>query len=694
MAKLTRSSAAACIALMLSGCGVQMPRVTPAPVPEPERTPPALTFLHTDGRLIVNETGESVQLRGVNIGGWLLLEPWIPGLDNQENVETEKELWDLMGRRFGNDAKLSLIKTYRDTFFDEDDVRRIAEMGLNCLRVPVWWRAVSDPEYGGDITYLDRCIEWCARYGVYVVIDLQGAPGCQAKESANVGEPANGGALWANPAFKDQTVQWWKEIAARYKDEPAVAAYDLLNEGTARPQHSDLVGLYDRLYREIRAIDPRHVIVFEDVWGFHLLPRPEEMGWTNCVYSFHYYPQTMTEGIEADAVTLPRFNRTALHLGVPIYVGEFNPIMAERGGVDSFLKYREVCEYFGWAWTFWTYKKIEGNDNITWGLYGYVADLPAPDLNNDPIEKIQGYFEAIATSNTAMHPLIPAALRAPSRWEPEKAGGDGVIPLSLREATVMTGEKGFLRYEWGCTPPSIGYWSAGDTVGWRVHAPADGVYELVLRLANNSDRNVARVWVDGVHVAAAPVQNTQGFRKYADRTLCRIELPKGGHTIEIGQADSEKGFINLQRGWLRSVAGDAAQPDEHALWLRPFNATGLPAGSPIRTEWLNNPPNSASWSAGEKVSWRVVLRKGGRYAVRAAYATPNADTTLDVQVDGKAVVRKALPATRDWQTYAEHELGALDLAPGEHSITLRWNVPHPTAAGNLRDLLFVRSPQP
>ena len=714
--KLVIVALGAVVALALTGCGVKLKNreapqesepaavqpaaepagefASPLPQPVPPKLNGPLQFLHTEGRRIVDEHGRDVALRGCNVGGWLLLEPWMAGLDGQEGIETEKDIWDLMEQRFGRDAKLELIRTFRENFFNESDVERIAAFRMNCVRLPIWWRMTDDPDYGGDITLLDRAIQWCSRNGVYVIIDLQGAPGGQARESANVGEPAGDGNLWKNSSNKDQTVQWWKKIAERYKDEPAVAAYDLLNEGTATPKYSDLTELYDRLYKEIRAIDSRHIIIMEDVWGFHHLPRVEKMGWENVVYSFHYYPRDMSleQKLEAPDVDLPRYNRTALYKGVPIYVGEFSAIDAHTGGADLFLKLREVCNYFDWAWTFWSYKKIEENDNILWGLYGYYEQMPRVDLHLDSLEKIRSTFESFATTNSHMHPLMPAALLAPSRWKPDPSPADGSVVLSLRNAYVMAREKGYLRYEWGVTPPDIGYWAKGDTCAWKVPVPAAGNYELVLDLANSSDRNRLALWVDGVHITDANLPNLGGWRHFTDHSITTLALTEGTHVLEIGQADDEKGFINLRGGLLRPVADATPARDESSLLLKAVNMELPGPKSAIHVEWLNDPPNIGSWNAGESVTWNVNLEQGGLYNLRASYATPNADSTLRILVDDQLALEKALGPTGDWGKYDVLDCGSLTLRPGAHTITARWDVPRATAAGNLRQLRFDRSP--
>ncbi len=693
---------------VLCGCGVKLEtkpiaKVTNAAArpaqkavlpPQPERLPPAgpMSFLRAEGRRIVDDRGAPVQLSGCNIGGWLLMEPWMVGLDNQPNAGTEKEVWDTIGQRFGRETKLELIKVFRENFFQESDVEQIAGLGLNCLRIPIWWRATDDPDYGGDVTYLDRCIEWCRKNGVYVIIDLQGAPGGQASESSNVGEPAYGGALWKTAGNKDRTVDWWKRIAERYKDDPAVAAYDLLNEGTAVPKYGDLVELYDRLYKAIREIDSRHILIMEEVWGNHLLPFADDMGWSNVVYSFHYYPRNMKleQALEAADVDIPKYNRTSLYKGVPTYVGEFNPIDARNGGANLFLKYREVCEYFGWAWTFWSYKAIQENDNVIWGVYGYYKDRPIPDLANDDLEKIRADFRRMATTNSFAHPLLPAALTAPIRWEADPNPYEGGIVLSLRDAFVMASDKGYLRYEWGWTIPNIGYWSQGDAVAWKFNVSKAGVYELVLRVANNSDKTVASVWLDGVLAAKAPVKNTAGWRRFRDRTICRLELAEGPHVLEIGQADSEKGFINLQCAWLAPSPDSAWDPEEKAIVLKAVNMDRLPPMSPIRVEWLNNPPNIGSWSAGAQASWSFTLKKAGSFSVQALYATETALSNMKLMLDGQLLIAKDLKATGGWQEYKADELGTADLAPGRHMLTVKWDVNEQTAAGNLRAVRFER----
>jgi hypothetical protein len=697
-------SLASCL-ITLSSCSLSEPSAlqtsnppTSEQVAEPVETRPALSFLRTEGNRIVDENGDTVILRGCNIGGWLLIEPWIPSLDRQpgykKEFETEKEIWDLLGKRFGEEKKQELIRTYRTHFFTERDVQRIAELGMNSIRVPIWWRAVTQPEYGGDITWLDNLIEWCRNAGVYVIIDLQGAPGGQAEESANVGEPAHGGALWRDQKNKDLTVEWWSFIAERYRDEPVVAMYDLLNEGTATPRYDDLVDLYDRLYREIRKVDPNHILVMEDVWGFHRLPRASDMGWSNVVYSFHVYAREMDNALEGAMRELAAFNRTALYHGLPIYVGEFNTIQMKKGGADGFLLWRDVFEYYGWSWNFWTWRKIEDNWTINWGVCGYYDDPPVPDLLNDSFEHIRDCFKKMDSKYSQENAMLAAALRAPSRWPDESAiplPVPGAKLLTLRSAYLLPANNGAMIAEWGYTVPNAGFWKQGDTIVWRFDIEKDGVYEIGIRMANDADGNVVALWIDGARATDIALPNTRGWRSYRNHRLGRFRLAAGTHTLELGQADESGSFVNLQYAWIASSSGNAEELRETELRLGPATMAPLPEKSAIRVEWLNNPPNIGNWDPGQSISWNIALTQPRRYTVEAVYATPHTDSSLRVTIGSKEG-GITLPPTAGWQEFATATLGTVYLDAGDHTITATWRVPRRTHTGNLRLIRLVETP--
>lgn len=677
--------AAAC----LSGCAMH----TGTPSGRASGGAAPLSFLKAEGRHIVNEEGQVVQLRGVNAGNWLLIEPWIINCPWQEGIESEKDIWDLMEKRFGREAKLELIRVYRDNFFTEADVQRIAAAGMNCIRLPIWWRATDDPEYGGDIAYVDQCVEWCEKYGLYVILDLHGAPGGQSDIAKIIGERSQGD-LWRSETYKQQTIDWWERVARRYRDNPNVAGYDLINEAMSA-QMPDLLALYDRIYKVIRGVDPKHMMWIEDgLIGFYRLPHAREFGWENVGYSFHYYPQDPEEAFRSNQQIIPLFHRAALYYEVPILMGEFNSMHFERGGAEMFHRYIDVFNFYGWSWTFWTYKKIENNHNDIWGLYGYYDDIPQINFNKDSFEHIKQSFERMNTDHSKVNPLMKAALLSPRPWPAppgEAAKAPDAILMDLSDMFIIHGiDKEGLRAEWRWSYPNVGYWTKHDTLALVAPVPEDGVYELGIRMANNANNNKMSVWVDGVYVGDTSLPNTGDWNTYRDAPLLDMRLAKGTRIIELRQADGNDAFINAQYAWLRPTPNDPVTFSEKAIHLNPVNHRNYNFEDPIRVEWNQTPPNFGYWYSGLDVVWDLHLKKGGAYTLHVEYATPNDDTRLTVLLDGVEVLAEALPTTGDWHDVNTQKLGGIQLPAGEHTLGLRWDTENPDGAGNLRALRLER----
>ena len=133
---------------------------------------------------------DSEPVRGVNIGGWLVSEPFItPSLyesfrTNWENDDgippDEYHLTQYLGME---EAERVLLEHW-DTWFTERDFLDIAALGFNTVRIPVGYWAFAtldgDPYVSGyQIDYLDRAIQWARNYDLKVWIDLHSAPGSQ-----------------------------------------------------------------------------------------------------------------------------------------------------------------------------------------------------------------------------------------------------------------------------------------------------------------------------------------------------------------------------------------------------------------------------------------------------------------------------------------------------------------------------------
>lgn len=123
-------------------------------------------------------------IRGVNLGGWLSIEPFIvPSLfDKYESWEGIVDEWTL-ARRLGSSAASTLEKHYAK-FITEQDFIEIRDAGLDHVRIQYSYWAVKlyeDEPYVSRISwrYLLRAIEYCRKYGLRVNLDLHGLVGSQ-----------------------------------------------------------------------------------------------------------------------------------------------------------------------------------------------------------------------------------------------------------------------------------------------------------------------------------------------------------------------------------------------------------------------------------------------------------------------------------------------------------------------------------
>lgn len=407
-----------------------------------------------------NGAGDVVQLKGVNLGNYLLLESWMLG----KGQEFEKHLGEL-GAKYIDDWTIraylgaeaqNILDVYQDAYIQESDFDNILRMGFNYVRLPLYYRNICDLDESGNWTCggnfnfdkVDEIVNYCADRGIYVLLDLHGAPGSQSaefhtgRESVKPLEPGYFHQLF-NPAvstYRDRTVELWNKIADHYKDNPAVIGYDLLNEPTGFEDYPTgglalLQALYDDIYQEIRDIvgDEEHVIVMEGAWDWNSLPKPGDMNWENVMYQFHYYcwepgkddgtgerlPPVLGETCPAYSSEYLQFipgmtlaDVVDYHKAfvdqkvadsqvyqedydVPVLVGEFNAF----GIKDAWEYYLSRFNAEGWSWSLWSYKVHSYPNN--WGLYNHLLyDETLPNFDEDSQADLE---RKLSKYDTALH---------------------------------------------------------------------------------------------------------------------------------------------------------------------------------------------------------------------------------------------------------------------------------------------------
>ncbi|KAJ3329501.1 exo-1,3-beta-glucanase [Blyttiomyces sp. JEL0837] len=174
-------------------------------------------------------------IRGVNLGGWLVLEPWItPSLFRPYLNITGGPPVDeyTLTKLLGKEQSLKLLQAHWDTWVSESDIEFLAGVGITHVRVPIGYWAVdlldSEPFVQGQITYLNRLVGWAAKHGIMVVLDLHGARGSQ-NGFDNSGR--RGPVLWqTNPQYVERTLEALRILGTTYMNQSSVVIIEALNE--------------------------------------------------------------------------------------------------------------------------------------------------------------------------------------------------------------------------------------------------------------------------------------------------------------------------------------------------------------------------------------------------------------------------------------------------------------------------------
>ncbi|MGC9942468.1 MAG: cellulase family glycosylhydrolase [Verrucomicrobiota bacterium] len=365
----------------------------------------ALSQLHVNGTNIVNVGGTVVQLKGVNLGGWFIMEKWMCPLDSGSMPDTYSVITNLDGR-FGVTAEQDLIHGYQTNWITLDDLNNITNAGFNCVRMPVWWGnfySITNTTGTGwradAFTVLDWLVTNCASHGIYVVIDMHGVVGGQSTSDDTGWQNQN--QYWTNSVDQGETAYMWTQIAAHYRGNPAVAGYDVINEPDGTPDTAAVWAAYASLYATIRSADPGHLLILEGTfgnWNWSMLPNPAAYGWTNIVYSMHEYQYGGTVAqIETGSDNHVTDFDNHLSWSVPGYIGEWNDMGQGAACYDySINDYHDAAM----SWTMWAYKATDGLLPDGWGWYDPTYWPVTPNISNDSSATIANDWQEWRTTTS------------------------------------------------------------------------------------------------------------------------------------------------------------------------------------------------------------------------------------------------------------------------------------------------------
>ena len=351
-------------------------------------------FVTTRGRDFIGTDGKPLLLRGINLGNWLLPEGY---MFKFKGANSPRLIGGVINQLIGEDEARRFWKAYRDNYITDEDIRFIKQAGFNSVRVPFNYRLfVTDGEpqrlEGSGYELLDRIVGWCKKEGLFVILDMHAAPGGQTGD--NIDDSWGYPFLFESAESQELMVRIWQKIAARYKNEPTVCGYDLLNEPIAQffdatYFNPKLEPLYQKTVAGIREVDRNHIIFLGGAqWdtNFKVFGPPFD---EKLAYTFHkYWMEVKQEAIQEYVDFGNKYK-------VPIWMGESGENTDEW--ISSF---RTLLERNEIGWCFWPYKKLDSTSCIAsinkpadWDAIVAFADHPRMSFeevrnNRPPKEKI------------------------------------------------------------------------------------------------------------------------------------------------------------------------------------------------------------------------------------------------------------------------------------------------------------------
>lgn len=340
----------------------------------------------------VIQGSRSQRWRGVNLGGWLLLEPGPSSeLFGQEILKAAGPLrceWELM-KALRKRKALSLLQIHRDTYIQKEDFIQIRNMGLNAVRVPFgYWIVLGpshgDPYEGPALHYLDLAVQWAEECGLEVLLDLHACPGGESPD-APCGRRQRPESKWSWKHWRtEESLKALEVVAKRYGHKPHVTGIAVCNEPSRKIPSEVLCRYYDKAIDVVRSagvsasqvavvlpVFQRSVAEFVDVWASVSGGRHE-----NYCFDVHHYhcfgddwqAKSFAEQLRAVQARAEDFNR------FPMVVGEWSLALGARAKQQ--LPSEEAMSVFGGlqlsvysqashGWFFWNWKDGAG---LEWDL--------------------------------------------------------------------------------------------------------------------------------------------------------------------------------------------------------------------------------------------------------------------------------------------------------------------------------------
>lgn len=319
--------------------------------------------------------GDTMTIRGVNLGGWFVLESWMrPALF--EGLKGPDETHFMLNKK---DAKAHLINHYQ-TFITERDFEYLNRLNVKHLRLPVPWWYLGESPYIESKDFIHQAYKWADKYDMHILLDLHTAPGCQNGFD-------NGGITgvidWPkDPKNIDLTIDKLESLVKEYKDYKSFYGIEVLNEPHVSIDMNIIIDFYQRSYDRLRVITDK-LIVFHDAFRpTDPMFKPFFKDKVNVAFDLHLYHcfnEALANGTKENHIeeVLRRHQMIQeIETYVRVIIGEWSLGLRESEkdfkdtfSHDLFIKLLTDAQLFAYnqafGFYFWSYK-IDRESHLNW----------------------------------------------------------------------------------------------------------------------------------------------------------------------------------------------------------------------------------------------------------------------------------------------------------------------------------------
>lgn len=536
-------------------------------------------WLKADGKKIVNSAGEEVLLKGYGPGGWQIMEGYM--MQTSGFAGSQHEIKSKLIALMGEVNTETFFQKWRENHFTKRDVDSLAAWGFNSIRIPMHYNLFTLPieqePIPGENTWIetgfeliDSVLTWAAPYNMYVILDMHAVPGGQGTGSEINDYDPNKPSFWESSQNRDKLVALWTRIASRYKDNPSIGGYDLINEPhwDLGPGNVPLREIYERLTEGIRATGDEHILYIEGNWYANdhsgLTPPWDD----NLVYSFHKY-WSYNNANDLDWILPLREQHN-----VPLWMGE--------SGENSNTWFTDAVSLFennniGWAW--WAFRKIGDIDSpyavkINPGYQKVISywkgEGPQPSAQ-EAYDGMMQLVENLKVENSHFRKDVPDALirQVQSDETLPYHGMPSIIPGIIYASDYDLGKNNYAYYDadvadynlstgefqawnkgWSYRNDgvdieqnneqlesngyNIGFVSKGEWTKYTVQIEETGTYSVSIRLATQENGGEFYLSLDDEPITESKtVSSTGGWTKYTSLSIPDVLLTSGVHSLKL-----------------------------------------------------------------------------------------------------------------------------------------------------------------